>query len=190
MAETNGKATQFENDIQTKIKNIGKEKDQLLKNHTYDERYKWIQEQKTSGDKKFKDGAFNDAVDMYMQALCGLNFARLKPTKTQLEDIEKKLKIPILSNMALTLIQMKNHGRAINLLDQILKIDAKNDKAILRKCHVLIDLKKIKECEKLVEIAKEIAFDSEKSQALYKEIKCIEERIKNPDMPQKLNGNT
>lgn len=97
--------------------------------------------------------------------------------KDQLHDIDFKLKIPILNNMALSFIvkagefshdlesvnenskskivkMFRNQGssdacvslhdcymkRSKNLIQQVLKIDKRNEKALMRKCNVLLAL--------------------------------------------------
>ena len=102
------------------------------------------------------------------------------------------MKIPIVNNMALSFMMLANEEpnmrlkyleKANGLLEQILKIDPKNEKALLRKCGVLVDLGGLKECEELLERLNVIAFDSAKSQAVYMEIKKIKQR-----MEDKKNG--
>ena len=69
------------------------------------------------------------------------------------------LKIPIVNNMALafmilsksTLDEAKYLDRANSLLDQVLKSDPKNEKALLRKCGVLVDTGKTPECREILE---------------------------------------
>ena len=69
------------------------------------------------------------------------------------------LKIPIVNNMALafmilaktTLDEAKYLERANSLLEQVLKSDPKNEKAMLRKCGVLVDIGKIPECRQILE---------------------------------------
>ena len=80
-------------------------------------------------------------------------------------------------------MRLKYLEKANGLLEQILKIDPKNEKALLRKCGVLVDLGGLKECEELLERLNVIAFDSAKSQAVYMEIKKIKQR-----MEDKKNG--
>ena len=74
-------------------------------------------------------------------------------------ETEMSLKIPIVNNMALafmilsktTLDEAKYLDRANSLLDQVLKSDPKNEKAMLRKCGVLVDIGKIPECREILE---------------------------------------
>jgi hypothetical protein len=70
-----------------------------------------------------------------------------------MKETETTLKIPIVNNMALAFIflakedpsrQKEYLERANGLIDQVLKIDPNNEKALLRKCGVLIDLGNIK----------------------------------------------
>ena len=67
-----------------------------------------------------------------------------------------------------------------NLLDQVLKVEPKNEKALMRKCRVLVDIggkENYDECETLLKVLNEVAFDSAKSQAVYMEIKNIRENM-------------
>jgi|DEB0MinimDraft_12_1074336.scaffolds.fasta_scaffold75000_1 hypothetical protein len=62
-----------------------------------------------------------------MKALCGFQFNKKSLNKDQLEFIDNKLKLPILNNMALAMMQMgqvnkEKLSQANNLLDQVLKL--------------------------------------------------------------------
>jgi len=48
--------------------------------------------------------------------------------------------------------------QANNLLDQVLKLQPKNEKALMRKCNVLLDLGKTKDCEAMMKVLEEVAF--------------------------------
>ena len=52
----------------------------------------------------------------------------------------------------------ENLIRSKGLIDQVLKIDQKNEKALMRKCNILIDLGELKECEKQLKNLEEVAF--------------------------------
>lgn len=67
----------------------------------------------------------------------------------------------------------------------MLKSDPKNEKALLRKCGVLVELNGLKECEEILEKLNLIAFDSANSQAVYMEIKRIKQRIEEKKNPKK-----
>ena len=61
-----------------------------------------------------------------------------------------------------------------------MKVEPKNEKALMRKCRVLVDIggkENYDNCDKLLEILNEVAFDSAKSQAVYMEIKNIRENM-------------
>jgi len=45
----------------------------------------------------------------------------------------------------------------------VLKIEPKNEKALMRKCNILIDLGDLKECEKQLKGLEEVAFQSERA---------------------------
>ena len=104
-----------------------------------------------------------------MQALCAYDFSKYKSKK---QETESKLKIPIVNNMALSFMMLAKEDsfneirylqKANGLLDQVLKSDPNNEKALLRKCAILVDLGSINECYLLLEKLNVIAFDSAKS---------------------------
>jgi tetratricopeptide (TPR) repeat protein len=68
-----------------------------------------------------------------LACLCGFEFGK-SISNQQKEDVELKLKVPILNNLALCLMGQKKYERAIKMLDQVLKIDNKQEKALIRKC--------------------------------------------------------
>ena len=51
----------------------------------------------------------------------------------------------------------------------------------MRKCIVLANLDNKKECDKTILVLEEVAFQSERSQIIYNEIKNIRERLVNPN---------
>ena len=82
------------------------------------------------------------------------------------------MKIPIVNNMALAFMLLAKEEspvsaplleRANGLLDQVLKLEPSNEKAMLRKCGVLIDLGNISECRQILEKLSVVAFDSPNS---------------------------
>ena len=57
-----------------------------------------------------------------------------------------------MSNMSLNLMHMGGREEECNkLLDNILKLDSKNEKALMRKCNILLDIGEIAQCKKLLE---------------------------------------
>ena len=163
----------------------------MLQDYSYEDRFAWILRKKEEGSQLCKDQKYKEAIDIWMQAMCGYEFGKYKKDKKT--ETESQLKIPIVNNMALSFMMLANEEpnmrlkyleKANGLLEQILKIDPKNEKALLRKCGVLVDLGGLKECEELLERLNVIAFDSAKSQAVYMEIKKIKQR-----MEDKKNGN-
>lgn len=67
--------------------------------------------------------------------------------------------------------------RASLLLDQVLKIEPKNEKALMRKCNVLLDLGQKDKCLAMMKTLEEVAFQSERSQTIYQEITNLKERM-------------
>ena len=110
-----------------------------LKGATYEQRCQWIENKKSIGNELFKKQEYAEAIDVYTASLCGLEFGK-GISNDQKEYVELKLKVPILNNMALCLINQKHYDRALQMLDLVLKSDRKNEKALLRKCSAHIYL--------------------------------------------------
>ena len=77
--------------------------------------------------------------------MCAFHFAHYKDKRKA--DTDAQLKLPIVNNMALSFVMLAKENddrnfrlKAKELLNQVLKIDPKNEKALLRKSAVLIDL--------------------------------------------------
>lgn len=112
------------------------------------------------------------AIDEYMKCLCALDFSSCKgyidPTtetvKERDQGLDKSLwitkmketmaqlqmKVPCLNNMAQCLIKMEQPARAIDMLDQVLELDAKNCKATARKIICMMKLGHHSGAEKLI----------------------------------------
>jgi hypothetical protein len=75
-----------------------------LKDSTYDERVAWIEIKKKDGNDEYKNKNFDTATEKYLFALCGYDFKK-KCTKEQRDWAEKNLKIPLLNNMGVCLMQ-------------------------------------------------------------------------------------
>lgn len=61
---------------------------------------------KNKGNQSFKESNYDDAIDVYIRALCGFEFNKTKLKSEELSYIDNKLKLPILNNMSLSLIQL------------------------------------------------------------------------------------
>jgi hypothetical protein len=102
--------------FQTKIKMMGEAAQEELKDATFEERYQWIVKKKSEGNDAYKAGKNQEAIDLYISSLCGLSFKK-NITKEQKKDVDMGLKVPVLNNLALCLIQQRNFTRAIQMLD-------------------------------------------------------------------------
>ena len=76
---------------------------QELKNATFEERWKWIEDKKADGNDIYKKQRYDEAIDTYLACLCGFEFGKTISNEKK-ADVELKLKVPILSNMALCLM--------------------------------------------------------------------------------------
>ena len=111
---------------------MGEDAKSELEGKNWEERYDWILKQKEEGNKLYKAQSHQEALDVYLKSLCGFDFGS-DQTREQQERVEKELKAPILNNMALCLMKQKKHQQANKILDQVLKSDPSNFKALIRK---------------------------------------------------------
>lgn len=143
-----------------------------LKDATFDERWNWIVARKDEGNAEYKNKEYEGAIDGYLLALCGLGFDK-SISQDQKEKVDKELKLPVLNNMALCLINQKKYARALQMLDQVDKIDKKNEKALLRKCQCQIELVNYEKANQILKELEDIAFQSQNSQFVYSEMKRL-----------------
>jgi len=77
----------------------------LIKDYTLEDRIQWITDKKDEGSLLFKNQEWQDAIDVWMKALCGFEFSKYKKQHgmhaKKRQEIDTTLKIPIVNNMAL-----------------------------------------------------------------------------------------
>ena len=127
-----------------------------LKDVDFDTRFKWVLDQKAEGNKAFGLKNYMGASDIYLKTLCGMDFK--KPSKTDKEKINAELKVPVLNNLALCLINQKLFARAIQMTDKVLEIDRLNHKALHRKCLAAIELSDYSTAKTVLTKLEEAAF--------------------------------
>lgn len=54
---------------------VGAEVANELRGKTWDARFQWVSEAKEGGNQLFKTEKYDEAIDAYMRALCGLDFS-------------------------------------------------------------------------------------------------------------------
>ena len=143
-----------------------------LQGATFEKRCAWILDKKEEGNVEFKSGNYQVAMDKYLASLCGFDFKKTLE-KEKRHEVDKTLKVPILNNLASCLMKMKKFQRGIDMLDQSLKIDSRNEKANLRKVQCHIELGDHERANNVLKVLDDIAFQSPDSQVLYKEIKRL-----------------
>ena len=88
---------------------MGAEVANELRGQSWDQRYEWVVKIKEQGNLLFKSEKYSDAIDVYMKALCGMDFSQYEtlssPQKQKERDLKvsKDLKAPVLNNIALCL---------------------------------------------------------------------------------------
>mmetsp|Transcript_5468 Transcript_5468/g.9256 ORF Transcript_5468/g.9256 Transcript_5468/m.9256 type:complete len:197 (-) Transcript_5468:455-1045(-) len=129
-----------------------------LKGASFAERWKWTEAKKERGNELFKQGKVTEALDVYLMAMYGVEIGNKELSKEERSEIEQKLKVPVLNNLALCLSNQHHFERAIQMLDQVLKVDPKNEKALLRKSNALVESCEFDRAERLLRECEEVAF--------------------------------
>jgi hypothetical protein len=157
------------------------------------QRLAWIESTKAEGDDLIRQKQLCLALGKYMVALCGFDSSQTEGTSNEASD----LKIKILNNMALGFMRLaETEGiscetadvflrRSKTLLEKVLALSPRNDKALLRICNVKIDLEEFEETEQLLKQVEDVAFQSEHSQRIYDQVKKIQEKIADPGYAEK-----
>ena len=140
------------------VNEVGKVQ-KYLENFSFEERFEWIEKTKAEGNKFFSEKLFGKALDKYLNALYGMNF----PDQTI--EMEKKvnfgLKVPLLNNMSICLLKVKEYKKVISMTEQVLIIDPDNFKALLRRASAFLELGNLAEAKDLLSKAKKVAFGKE-----------------------------
>ena len=87
----NGPSTSSNYDAQSfkdKIKEFTIEVTEELKSHSFEQRCNWIMEMKEKGNSTFKESTYEDAIEIFMRALCGFEFNKNKLSKDELIYID------------------------------------------------------------------------------------------------------
>lgn len=90
---------------------VGAEVANEMRGKTWEQRFSWISGVKDTGNQLFKKEKYDEAIDTYMRALCGMDFSQYDHLPNKQEDKERELRItrdlkaPILNNIALCLIK-------------------------------------------------------------------------------------
>ena len=88
------------------VAQMGAEVANELRGKTWEARVAWINKIKDQGNELFKADKFAEAIDVYMKALCGMDFTSYKhlddPQAEREREISVKrtLKAPVLNNIA------------------------------------------------------------------------------------------
>ena len=122
---------------------------EATKDQTFQDRIKWINNQRALGNDKFKVENYDAALDEYMKCLCALDFKTCtdKVEETQAKMADVQMKVPVLNNMAQCMIKKELWERAKDLVEEVLKLEPKNAKATNRKLTCMLKLNMISKLE-------------------------------------------
>ena len=110
-----------------------------LKGLSAEEKWNWVLAQKEEGNKQYTGKDYSSAEWTYLKALLGVDMGK-DLSKERINEINQKLKLPILNNLAQCLKQQKQYPRAMQMIEEALKVDSNNQKALCRKATLLIEM--------------------------------------------------
>lgn len=87
-----------------------------------------------------------------MEALYGMNFQ--DQTIENEKKVNYELKVPLLNNMAICLLQVNEYKKVISMTDQVLIIDPDNFKALVRRVSALLELGNLSDAKDALSKAK------------------------------------
>ncbi|KAL4487193.1 hypothetical protein ABPG72_017912 [Tetrahymena utriculariae] len=184
-------------DRQNRMNQVAK----MLKDLSWEERFEWIHQQKIKGNRFFKKGQYQKAADVYVQGLMGIDFKIPDPAIQS--RMEQENTLPLLTNIATTLIKLKKYENASAVCDKALSIDPQSIKANCKKGESLmycrfydqsvVYLKKALELAKkdidkinILRIYKKLKIMKKNEQNVYKQMFPPQEAAKNEQEMNKL----
>ena len=74
----------------------------------WEARFEWVTKEKEAGNALFKGAKYQEAIDQYMRAYCGVvGYKKVEKAKAEdRESINKDLKSPLINNIAMCLIKL------------------------------------------------------------------------------------
>ena len=110
-------------EVKNQMQNVAAE----LEGKPREERQAWIEERKSRGDGLYQERRFAEAMQVYLEALMGLNEEVLG------EGAVRDLKVRICMNMAMCALESKDPHKALGLANQAVAADPSHWKPHLKK---------------------------------------------------------
>lgn len=86
-----------------------------IKELSTDEKINWIEMKKVRANQLLKDNKFVESSEVYLDALCGFSFE--DESEEFKNDINLRLKVPIINNLVLLLMKWNMHANAAIMAD-------------------------------------------------------------------------
>ena len=90
-----------------------------------------MDERKATADELYKNKEFNKAVEIYLEALMGLNTEQLG------DEYVNGYKIKVSSNMAMCFVEDRNYIKALSMIEQAVAVDPEYWKSYYKKGVIL-----------------------------------------------------
>ena len=100
-----------------------------------------MRQRKSEGNRLFNKQKYQEAADRYLEALSGLPSAQAgSNSDDEAGRLLNELEVPCYNNIALCLKNQNRPAQALEVLDIVLKRDPGNQKALVRKLEILLQL--------------------------------------------------
>lgn len=115
-----------------------------------DEKIKFSKAMRDAGNERFAEADYVPALEMYAQAMAGFDC----DSGEKLYEAKQEIALPILTNMAVCLLELRKPTQALQVCDEALAIQPRNAKALVRKGKALLALDRYAEAKQLFEEAR------------------------------------
>lgn len=114
----------------------------------------WATAKKSEGNARYKSGDHDGAIELYLQALAGLDFGTEPEARRRAVH---ELQLPVLCNLAACMLAKQEWRRAVQLCDEALAIEPTSIKAVLRRARANTELELYKQARTDIDRARALA---------------------------------
>lgn len=136
------------------------------------EKVQFSEAMRDAGNERFAEADYVAALEMYAQAMAGFD----ADNGDKLSEAKREIALPILTNMAVCLLELRKPTQAVQVCDEALAIHPRNAKALVRKGKALFALDRYDEAKQLFEEAR-TAEDTDEN-FVSRQIRCVDDTSK------------
>eukprot|EP00744_Colponema_vietnamica_P022197 GILI01031854.1.p1 GENE.GILI01031854.1~~GILI01031854.1.p1 ORF type:complete len:267 (-),score=64.43 GILI01031854.1:25-825(-) len=116
-----------------------------LKNKSASEKKEWGLRKKDQGNKLYREKKFQEAADIYLQALMSMD---VEASAEEKNVYQQEVQIPCLNNIAACMTEMSEWAKCVSICQQALLIDPRSFKSLFRRGQAMFNLGRFEEAKK------------------------------------------